>query len=77
LLSRGVTPDLGISEESIYTCHRQDRIDRGLAPGLASGKKDELYAAKRRIAELDAERAVHRRASELLGKVVPPLDGME
>lgn len=70
-----VARDLGISEESIYTWHRQDRIDAGLPPGLTSAEKAELTAAKRRIAELEAELAVHRRASELLGKVVPPKGG--
>jgi transposase-like protein len=70
-----VARDLGISGESIYTWRRQDRIDRGLAPGLTSAEKAELAAAKRRIAELEAELAVHRRASELLGKVVPPRGG--
>ncbi len=70
-----VARDLGISAESIYTWRRQDRIDRGLQPGLTSAEKAELTAAKRRIAELEAELAIHRRASELLGKVVPPKGG--
>ena len=70
-----VARDLGISAESIYTWRRQDRIDKGLVPGLSSAEKSELTAAKRRIAELEAELAVHRRASELLGKVVPPKGG--
>jgi transposase len=70
-----VARDLGISDETIYSWRRQDRIDRGLAPGLSSGEKAELAEAKRRIAELEAELAVHRRASELLGKVVPPKGG--
>ena len=67
-----VARDLGISPESIYTWRRQDRIDKGLQPGLSSAEKAELTAAKKRIAELEAELAIHRRASELLGKVVPP-----
>jgi transposase len=66
-----VARDLGISAQSIYTWRRQDRIDKGLEPGLSSAEKSQLTAAKRRIAELEAELAVHRRASELLGKVVP------
>jgi transposase-like protein len=66
-----VARDLGISAESIYTWRRQDRIDKGLQPGLSSVEKAELAAAKRRIAEL----AIHRRATELLGKVVPPKGG--
>ena len=70
-----VARDLGISAQSIYTWRRQDRIDKGLEPGLSSAEKSELTAAKRRIAELEAELAVHRRASELLGKVVPPKGG--
>ncbi|NNH05625.1 transposase [Cellulomonas fimi] len=67
-----VARDLEISAESIYTWRRQDRIDRGLVPGLTSAEKSELSAARKRIAELEAELAIHRRASELLGKVVPP-----
>ena len=70
-----VARDLGISAESIYTWRRQDRIDKGLQPGPTSAEKAELIAAKRRIAELETELAIHRRASELLGKVVPPKGG--
>ena len=63
---------LGISDQTIYSWRRQDRIDRGLEPGLTSPERAELAAAKKRIAELETELAVHRRASELLGKVVRP-----
>jgi transposase len=63
---------LGISEQSISTWRRQDRIDRGLEPGLTSGEKAELAAAKRRIAELETERQAMRRAMELAREVVPP-----
>jgi transposase-like protein len=70
-----VARDLGISAQSIYTWRRQDRIDKGLEPGLSSTEKSELAAAKQRIAQLEAELAIHRRASELLGKVVPPKGG--
>jgi transposase len=66
-----VARDLGISTESIYTWRRQDRIDRGLVPGLASVEKAELFAARKRIAELEAEVAIHRRASELLARWCP------
>ena len=70
-----VARDLQISQESIYAWRRQDRIDRGELPGLSSVENSELAAARRRIAQLEAEIAVHRRASELLGKVVPPKGG--
>lgn len=66
-----VARDLGISEESVYTWHPLDRIDRGLLPGLTSVEKAERTAATRRMAEF----AVHRRVSELPGKVVPPKGG--
>src|SRR3954468_15100159 len=58
-----VAKALGISDQTIYTWRRQDRIDKGLEPGLTSGEKSELAAAKQRIAALEAELAVHRRAS--------------
>ncbi|WP_435109305.1 hypothetical protein [Nocardiopsis synnemataformans] len=61
--------------ETVYAWRRQERIDQGLAPGLTSTEKTELAAANKRIAALEAELAIHRRASELLGKVVPPKDG--
>jgi len=63
---------LGISAESIYTWRKQDRIDKGESPGLTSAEKAELTAANKRIAELETELAIHRRASALLGTVVPP-----
>ena len=61
-----VARDLGASEQAIYGWRRQERIDRGLEPGLSTAEKAELAAARRRIRELEAELAVHRRAAELL-----------
>jgi transposase len=61
-----VARDLGISEQSIYVWRRQDRVDKGLIPGLSSAEKAELAVAKKRIAELETELAVARRAVELL-----------
>jgi transposase len=51
---------------------RQERIDKGVEPGATSAERAELTAARRRIRELETELAIHRRATELLGKVVPP-----
>jgi transposase-like protein len=70
-----VAKALGISDQSIYTWRRQDRIDRGLEPGLRSGEKAELAVAKRRIAELETELHAMRRAMELVREVVPPKGG--
>ena len=62
---------LGISAQSIDTWRRQGRIDRGLEPGLSSHEHDELVAARRRIAQLETELAVTRRAAELLKEHAP------
>ena len=70
-----VARDLGISDQTIYTWRRQDRIDRGLEPGLSSAEREELAAAKRRIRELEAEVEIHRRASELLAERCDPKGG--
>ncbi|WP_184778420.1 IS3 family transposase [Amycolatopsis jiangsuensis] len=67
-----VAHDLGLSDQTIYSWRRQDRIDRGLESGLTSAEKAELTAAKKRIAELESELAVHRRATELLKEAVRP-----
>ena len=61
-----VARDLEISEQSIYVWRRQDRIDKGRVPGLTSAEKAELTSAKRRIAELETELQIARRAVELL-----------
>lgn len=67
-----IAHDLGVSDQSIYTWRRQDRIDRGLEPGLTSGEKTELAQAKRRIAELETELRATQRAIELTREVVSP-----
>jgi transposase len=70
-----VAYDLGISEQSIYTWRRQDRIDRGLVPGLSSLEKAELVGAKKRIAGLETELAIARRPTELLRVSSDPKNG--
>lgn len=64
--------DLGVSDQTIYLWRRQERIDRGLVPGLSSAERAELTAAKRRIRELEAELDTHRRASELMAERSDP-----
>lgn len=70
-----VAHDLDISEQSIYTWRRQDRIDKGLVPGLTSKEKSELSAANKRIAELETELKAARRAVELLREEASPKGG--
>jgi len=61
---------------TVYTWRKQDQIDRGETPGLSSTEQAELRVARRRIAQLEDELAVIRRANELLkAQVVSPKDG--
>ena len=66
---------LEVSEQSIYSWRRQERIDRGELPGLSSEEREELRAARARIKELETEVGVHRRATELLKESVRPKGG--
>lgn len=65
-----IAADLGVSDQTIYTWRKQELIDTGVEPGLTTVEAAELRAAKRRIAELETELAVTRRANELLKKQV-------
>ncbi|MFC9646596.1 hypothetical protein ACFTZF_50590 [Streptomyces mirabilis] len=44
-------------------------------PGTISSDLSELAAARKRLAELEAELAIHRRDAELLGVVTSPKGG--
>nr|WP_179771047.1 transposase [Actinopolymorpha cephalotaxi] len=70
-----VAHDLDISDQSIYAWRHQDRIDKGLVAGLTSKEKAELASAKKRIADLETELAVARRAVELLREEATPKGG--
>ncbi len=61
----GLARDLEMCESALYRRKRQGLVDRGLAPGVASGGGALLRAAGRRIMDLEAELAAVRRASEL------------
>jgi transposase-like protein len=69
--------DLQISGQTIYVWRRQEAIDNGELPGVTSTELAELSKARRRIAELETELAIHRRAADLLKEAVPqsPLHG--
>jgi transposase-like protein len=72
---REVAHDLWIGVQTICNWRCQDRIDRGLETGMSSAEKAELAAARKRIRELEAELAVHRRATELLKGESDPKGG--
>ncbi|MEV6544198.1 transposase [Streptomyces sp. NPDC051665] len=61
---------LGISDQAIYVWRRHHLIDTGQLPGTNSIDQSELTAARKRIAELEAELAIHPRAAELLGEAM-------
>ena len=67
-----VATELGVSEQTIYTWRRQERIDAGLEAGLTTSEHAELVAAKKRIRDLETELAIHRRATELLKEKSDP-----
>ena len=47
-----VAHDLDVSDQTIYSWRKQDRIDRGLVPGLSTRENGGLAAARKRISEL-------------------------
>jgi putative transposase len=69
-----VAASVEVPEATVFRWIRQDKMDRGEIAGASSQEASELRAAKRRIAELEAELATGERASELCaeGQVVRP-----
>lgn len=70
-----VAHDPDVSEQTIYNWRRQDRIDRGIEAGMTTAEKGELAAAKKRIAELETELTVARRAVDVLKEQIDPKGG--
>jgi hypothetical protein len=63
------------ADDFVVSWRRQDRIDKGLVPGLTSKEKSELTAANKRIAELETELKAARRSVELLREEASPKGG--
>ena len=70
-----IADQLGVSDQTIYNWRRQDRIDRGVWPGVTTVESGALAAARQRIRELETELAVMRRANELLKAQTDPKGG--
>jgi transposase len=66
-----VALDLGLGDQTIYQWRRTHLPHLGRPQRLPVGGA-ELNAARKRIAELETELAVHRRVTELLRDVVSP-----
>lgn len=64
--AKHVAHDLGIAEATIHNWLRQDDIDHGRRPDLASGEAAQLRAARGRIRQLEQEIAILRRAATWL-----------
>ncbi len=54
-----------VGEATVYRWVRQDRIDRGELAGTSTSDNADLRAARQRIAELEVELAIAKRASVL------------
>lgn len=69
-----VAASVDVPEGTLYRWVRQERIDRGELAGTSTMESTELRAARQRIAELESELAVVKRASALFdgAKVVRP-----
>ena len=69
-----VAVETGICEATLFRWKRQALIDAGVIEGIPSVEADELAAARKRIAALEAELALTRDACELFDEqvVVPP-----
>ena len=69
-----IAVDTGICQATLFRWKRQALIDSGVIEGIASVEANELAAAHRRIAALEAELALTRDACELFNDeaVVPP-----
>jgi transposase len=61
-----VTADLDISEQCIHSWRRQGPFDSGQIDGVASADQAEMVVVRRRIAELEPEVEIRRRAVQLL-----------
>jgi putative transposase len=66
--------DTGICQAILFRWKRQALIDAGVVEGIPSVEADELAAAHKRIAALEAELALTRDVCELFDEqaVVPP-----
>lgn len=62
---REVAEELGVAEATVYRWIAQEEVDLGERPGVGSGERAELSAARARIRELEAELELTRKASAL------------
>ena len=61
-----ITADIGVSQQAIYTWRKQEQIDSGERAGPSSSDHAEVVAARRRIAQLEAELGIAKRTADLV-----------
>lgn len=61
----------GMTEATVYSWLKQDRVDRGEQIGLSTDQALELTAARKRIKQLETELAVARKINEIFLKEGP------
>ena len=66
-----LSPELGVSEATLYKGKRQALIDAGRAEGVKSFEADELAQAHKTIAELEAELEITKAAVALFNGEEP------
>ena len=73
-LVAAIAAETGIAQATLFRWKRQALIDAGVIEGTPSVEADELAAARKRIAQLEAELTLTRDACELFNAeaVVPP-----
>lgn len=70
-----IAADLGVTGQTVYNWRNQHLIDTGRREGVTSSDHKELVAARKRIAQLEADLSASQRAVELLKEAVPPKGG--
>jgi len=70
-----IAADVGVSAQAIYSWRKQEQIDTGERPGLSSSDHGELVAARKRIAQLEAELGIAKSTADLLKREVSPKGG--
>jgi transposase-like protein len=68
---RSLSPELGVSEATLYKWKRQTLTDAGRAEGVKSFEADELAQAHKTIAELEAELEITKAAVALFNREEP------
>jgi transposase len=65
---RGVSRDLGVSNETLRLWIRRGRADRGETSGLTTDERAELVGLRRRVKTLETEREILKKAAAFFAR---------